>query len=96
MTERSDPTHHEAKSTFATLTYDPEKFRSFVSDMDLSPSQQDALLEDIWLIVVGAIDAAFGARHMAVAAKPLAVDSSGVLRSIINLNEHKRRNARAE
>ncbi len=62
------------------LKYDPEVFREFVHDMDLSPSQQDALLEAVWLVIVGVIDLGFG-QHISgnSNSNPLAVDSSSVL-----------------
>lgn len=96
MTEPNDNTRTPPKSAYAALKYDPEKFRGHVNDMGLSLSQQDALLEDIWLIVIGVIDAAFGSRPFSAPAKTLAVDSGSVLRSIINLNEQKQKTAKAE
>src|ERR1700754_5216433 len=49
-----------ADAAGTALLFDPEKFREHVQDMDLSTKQQDALLEAVWLIVVGVIDLGLG------------------------------------
>lgn len=66
--------------TYSPLKYDPELFRGFVQDMGLSASQQDALLEAVWLVIVGVIDLGSGQHDSDRSdTKPLAVDSSSVL-----------------
>jgi hypothetical protein len=64
----------------ATLKYEPEAFRGYVKDMDLTSAQQDALLETVWLVVVGVIDMGLGLKEAASSdSNPLAADSSSVL-----------------
>lgn len=64
----------------APLRYEPEAFREYVQDMGLTPAQQDALLETVWLVVVGVIDVGLEANQTDIlGSNPLAADSSRVL-----------------
>jgi hypothetical protein len=94
-------TEHTATNTtpaYSALKYDPEAYREYVSDMGLSSSQQDALLEAVWLIVVGVIDFGFSAAQFSECRtdqKTLVVDSNAVLASIITSNKQDAEDAKA-
>lgn len=93
QTANTTPTH----PAYSPLKYDPEIFRDFVQDMDLSASQQDALLEAVWLVIVGVIDLGFsqhGSGHPN--SNPLALDSSSVLALISTSNASDTEDARSD
>ncbi|EKS35385.1 hypothetical protein HMPREF9696_02657 [Afipia clevelandensis ATCC 49720] len=79
MTEPKDTTEPSAREAYSPLKFEPSLYREHLQGMDLSPSQEDALLEAVWLVVVGVIDR--GAAHTCRGSdsNPLAVDSSSVL-----------------
>jgi hypothetical protein len=98
MTEQNQTTQ-PANISYAALKFDAEGYRNYVRDMGLSCDQEDALLEAIWLIVVGVLDAAHGFHLKPASHKdenPLVPDSDRVLRSIIITKEQRARDARAE
>lgn|GEM_PF-5513135 len=80
----------------AALRYEPEAFREYVQDMDLTPAQQDALLETVWLVVVGIIDIGLEANQGdGPISNPLAVDSSRVLALLSTSKTSNTEDARA-
>ena len=86
--ERTNPT--QTTTAYTALKFDPATYRPHVCDMGLSGSQQDALLEAVWLIIVGVVDSGFSPRRISEVssdAKTLVVDSASVLESITNSNQ---------
>ncbi len=85
----SDQNRHDAISAlnseaFAPLTLDPDKFRSFLDDAALDPQQQDELLKELWVILVGFVDLGFGLnpiQHVSDLRRTLETDSAAVLPS---------------
>jgi len=96
MTEHTDATP-TPQPRHTALKYDPEIFREFVQDMDLSASQQDALLDAVWLVIVGVIDLGFG-QHISgnSNSNPLAVDSSSVLAFVSTSKTSDAKDAKAD
>jgi hypothetical protein len=91
MTDQTNTPNTSAGDTYRPLQFDPAPYREYVQGMDLTVSQQDALLEAVWLIVVGVIDMGSGLSGTGwLDSKPLAADSSSVLGSI---STSKRSNA---
>lgn len=41
------------------LTFDPDAYRKYVAEADLTPDQEAELLETIWVIMVGFVDLGF-------------------------------------
>jgi len=83
----SDQNRHDAISAlnseaFAPLAFDPDKFRSFLGDTTPNPQQQDELLKDLWVILVGFVDLGFGLhpiQHVSDLRGTLEVDSASML-----------------
>jgi hypothetical protein len=44
---------------FPALHFDAAEYQRFVDDSDLSPAQQQELLEALWVIIVGFVDLGF-------------------------------------
>jgi hypothetical protein len=98
MTEQTN-TSTAASPTYSPLKFDREQFRKYVQDMELSVAQQDALLESVWLIVVGVIDLGLGLHpfcNSVADSKPLAVDLSGVLALLSDSKTSDQKDATAE
>ncbi|MCK1463089.1 hypothetical protein IVB34_33210 [Bradyrhizobium sp. 2] len=77
MTEQTN--HQTTEGAYRPLKLDREAFRGFLEGMDLTSAQEDALLDSVWLIIVGIIDLDPSQKSSACDSKPLAVDSSSVL-----------------
>ena len=43
-----------------TLTVDLEKYQNYLDDSDMSPSQKQAYLEAIWVVIVSFVEFGFG------------------------------------
>lgn len=97
MTDQTATPHQTTASAYSPLKYDPELFRPFVQGMDLSASQQDALLEAVWLVIVGVIDLGFGQHGSGPSdSNPLAVDSSSVLALVSTSKTSNAEDAKAD
>ncbi len=45
---------------FPALTFNPDDYRAHLEGGDLTREQEDALLQALWLVVVGFVDLSFG------------------------------------
>jgi hypothetical protein len=84
MSEQTPPGATSALNSeaFASLTFDPDCYRSFLEDGDLSRERQDELLRDLWSIVVGFADLGFGLhpiQHVSDLQRTLDADSRPML-----------------
>lgn len=95
MTDQANTTTQHAEAAYGPLQFDPDIFREYVREMDLSLEQQNALLEAVWLVVVGVIDIGFGTHVQDSGSKPLAIDSSSVLTLLSTSNIPNAKDAKA-
>lgn len=57
----AQPPRSDAKTVGApALAFNPDNYRSFLAEGGLTRPQEDALLNALWLVVVGFVDLGFG------------------------------------
>ncbi|MHC4049316.1 hypothetical protein [Bradyrhizobium sp. 25ACV] len=92
----TDQTKTPDTHTYSPLQYDPEVLREHVRDMNLSTEQENALLEAVWLVIVGVIDLGLSPASQGTHSKPLVVDSSSVLALLSTSNMSNTEDAKAD
>jgi len=77
-----DDTVSCAATRLEALTFDPEQYRGFVQDCDLTEAQQIEFLQTMWSIMVAIVDLGFGFNPLQhIIEKVLDADSDRVLES---------------
>lgn len=95
MTKPTTPT---SNTRHTALRFEPEAFRQYVQGMDITTSQQDALLEAVWLIVVGVVELAPEHHHFPeflLRTQALEADSPSVLASDLTSDITNTKDAKA-
>lgn len=88
MTEHTQTT---PAPEYAGLRFDADAYRDYVSDMGLTLSQQNELLEAVWTVVVGVVDLRYNllGPEFKGGEIPLAADSPAMISLLTSEKENR-------